>query len=468
MKEYYPEIQDFLANFQRLIDRKNDLKLVTDTYFKYNGQFKMLDAILVKENEALALFEFRPNSKSLEEKELLYVFVPPNVSVKFVIISNGISHKVLNRNSNETHNFQEPEELLTFLTKIPSSKEINATKEKIAKEIENQIKEFFVKFDETQHPLNFLEEKIKQHFNKLDILKNIQYNRNGQFYHLSKDIRDLSNFENTFFKLLIKDVSEGELIFRYTTLETLFSTINYKSLRLNGLAGMNDTSEIGYVEKILDEEFEPFKNLSDIDELNRRFILCSSTLPDDLMQWRLYGDDCNGACLVFQYDTKKEIPGLQVRKINYGIKKRGKNYHPELELVSSIINSITNKFQESFQFRALAIWKHFFKSFEYSPEKEVRLLIIQSENKSLKGEKMLENDFHTLDKKWSLTNSHKIANPYITIKLEDPDLPLKLYEIVLGTKSPEISINKNQFRQLLRERDLLDVQIRESEINNYR
>ena len=468
MKEHYEEIQEFIRRLQNQLREFDNLKLVTDTYFREKGQFHMLDAILVNNDEALAIFEFKAFNKILKDKDFLEVFVPPNVSIKFIVISNGISHKVLNRNSNEINEFESPSKLLFFLTKLPSQAKIREIKQKIAIEIENQITEFFEDFQYEDHYLYEIRNNVKSYFRKEKVLEHIQFDKNGQFFHLSRDIRKMRNFENSFFQMIIQEVSQGELLYRYTTLDTLFATINHRTIRLNGLAGMNDKSEIKYVEEIIDEDFEPYKTLKDIEELNRRFILCSSTLPDDLMQWRLYGDDCKGACMVFEYAKTKNIPGLQVRKINYGINKNGENYHPELELLSYIINGIKNNVEESFQFRALTIWKHFFKSYEYAPEQEVRLLIITSKNDSIKGEILNGDEIHSLKKEWNLTYTHKIANPYITIEIDDSDLPLKFNEIILGSKCPEISINKNQFKQFLRDKKLLGVQIRESKINNYR
>ncbi|GEP52631.1 hypothetical protein FNO01nite_33030 [Flavobacterium noncentrifugens] len=465
--ENYQRIQEFIESFSRLVHERKDLKLVVDTYTHFEGKFKMLDAILLRENESLAIFEFKPRGKQINLQDMFEAFVPLEVSFKFLILSNGTIHKVLNRFSNQIRDFENAAELLLFLLEIPSEEEIKRVKNAIAEGIENVVSNFFASFDRN-HKLNSKKEILLQLLTRENVVKNLQYDKNGQFYHISNDIRKLENLENRLFKILIDEVNQNESIYRYTNLDTIFSTIDKESLRLNGIAGMNDISEVGYVETYLDQNFIPFKTPKDVDRLNRRFILCSSTLNDDLIQWRLYGDDCKGGCLVFRLKEQKDIPGLQIRKINYGVEVNGENYHPELELIAHIIDFVKVIIRDSFQFRTLSIWKHFFKSFEYAPEKEVRLLLIQNDQNNIKGEAFNGFNPHSLDKKWCLTTSHKILNPFMVISLNDKALPLELTDIILGPKCPEIVINQTQFTQLLSEKKMGNVKVKISRIKNYR
>lgn len=465
MIENYSKIQQFINELSTLIEKKSKLKLILSTYTHLDNKFKMLDAVLLNGEESLAIFEFKSRGNTVELRDIFEAYVPIEISLKFLVVTNGSIHHVLNRRSNKIDVFENTEELLTFLITIPSNAEIETKKKDIAEGIERIVNLYFTSFD-IKHPLQSKKEIIMQMFKNEIILKHLLYDKNGQFYHFSRDIRDLNNFENTFFKILIDEVHNGEIIYRYTTLETVFATIDKKSLRLNGIPGMNDISEIGYVETYLDEDFVPFKTINDVDQLNKRFILCSSTLKDDLLQWRLYGDDCKGACLVFSLKDQKNIPGLQIRKINYGIEVNEENFHPELELIANIIDFVKSNLNESFQFRALSIWKHFFKSFEYAPEKEVRLLLVLNQHNNLKGED--SNNLHSINKTWCLTTSHKIANPFITIELRDKDLPIELTEIILGAKCPEILTNEMQFSQLLKERNMAGVDVKISRIKNYR
>jgi len=465
--ENYGKIQDFIVRFSRLVSERKDLTFVLETYTHFEGKFKMLDALLLRENESLAIFEFKPRGEEVDLKDIFEAFVPAEVNFKFLILSNGTIHKVLNRFSNQTIDFYNAAELLLFLLEIPSEEEIKRVKTQIAEGIQTVVSNFFTAYNK-YHKLNSKKEILLQLFTKENIYRNLRYDKNGQFYHISKDVRQLENLENRLFKILIDEVNQNELIYRYTNLDTVFATIDKQSLRLNGIAGMNDISEVGYVETYLDRNFVPFKTPKDVDQLNKRFILCSSTLKDDLMQWRLYGDDCKGGCLVFRLNEQKDIPGLQIRKINYGIEIDGENYHPELELIAHIVDFVKVNLQDSFQFRSLSIWKHFFKSFEYAPENEVRLLLIQNDQNNIKGEAFNGFNPHSLDKKWCLTTSHKILNPFMIIDLNDNALPLELTELILGPKCPEIVMNQTQFAQLLGEKKIGNVKVKISRIKNYR
>jgi hypothetical protein len=121
-----------------------------------------------------------------------------------------------------------------------------------------------------------------------------------------------------------------------------------------------------------------------------------------------------------------------------------------------------------FQFRTLSIWRHFFKSYEYEPEKEVRLLLIENQSGEVKGQTHLTGTINPLEVKWNLTNSHQILAPFIILKIDDPRLRCKLKKVILGSKCPELGINLKQFGLLTRKKNLTHVQVVPSKIINYR
>ncbi|WP_320112058.1 DUF2971 domain-containing protein [Draconibacterium orientale] len=468
MESNFKQIKTFIQEVENYLIEYNDTKFIQETYVEYEGKIRTIDSSIVRNNEVLAIFEYKTETKKIKPQYFSEAVPTLNFSFRFLVISTGRYHKVLDRYSGEVNTYESTKELLDAILKRLAPNEISKIKSQISETIEKVIFDYLEDFKINNHPLNKLKPKIKNHFSKEKIKKNLLYNNDGQFFHLSKDIRNLSNFENQFFKLLIEELKPNEYIYRYTTLDTVFSTIKYASVRLNGIVGMNDISEVGYVQSYFDNGFIPMESDEDINEVNNRFILCSSTLNDDLMQWRLYGDDCKGACLKFKVNQRNALSGLQLRKINYGIERDGKNYHPELELISLIIKSVKDLNKQSIQFRALGIWKHFFKSYEYKPEKEVRLLLIRSKNNSIKGEQQILNQPHNLKKDWDLTTSHRIANPYVTISLSDILLPIELTEVVFGAKCPEVLTNMKQFQQLLKEKNLTAVTTSLSKIINYR
>lgn len=468
MEDKYVPIQKFLKEAEAYLDKKPGVRYVRESYIESEGKFIMLDFVIVQNDEILAVFEFKAGATEIKPRDFYEATPPLNMSFKYLVISTGSQHKVLDRYSDEVAEYHSSKSLLDSLFELLPAAKRKQEIENIAATIEHVVLNFLHSSEIKPHPLEALKTKLANHFSKEKIQKHLRYNSDGQFFHFTGDLRDLETFENTFFRLLTEEVKTDEFIYRYTTLDTVFSTIKYTSIRLNGIVGMNDTSEVGYVESYLDNGFVPMDNITDVEQINNRFIFCSSVLRDDLMQWRLYGDDCKGACLKFRVKKSSLLSGLQLRKISYGIEKDGKNYHPELVLVAEIIKAVKELHKQSVQFRALGIWKHFFKSFEYSPEKEVRLLLIRTNTESIKGERLVDEQPHSIKKDWCLTTSHQIINPFVTIALDDDAIPFELKEIMLGPKCPEIIANKKQFTQLLRERNLDNVTTEISRIKNYR
>src|ERR1039457_230808 len=269
----YESIQKFVASIKSFIENKEGLQFVTDTKIKVESKTHIIDGALIKNQEALAIFNFKSKSEKLVPKDFLFGMDFYEISYKFLVVTNGILSRVLDRYTDEIREFKSVQALLGFLIKVPSQETIEKNRIKIAEEIQKAVTTFlnadnkFKKFEKT---------KLEAHFAKEKILSELIFDTDGLFFHLSEDIRDLDNFENIFFQMLTKEVKSGEYIYRYTTLDTAFATINDKSARLNGIAGMNDTSEIGYVETYLDENFIPLQNVKEIQDLNKRFILCGS------------------------------------------------------------------------------------------------------------------------------------------------------------------------------------------------
>lgn len=236
--------------------------------------------------------------------------------------------------------------------------------------------------------------------------------------------------ECSFFKRLL-DVEE-RVVYRYVPFETLFAMLRGKSYRMCGLAGMNDKTEINY--------FGP--NKTDKVE-NDIYISSCSSLEDNLMMWRLYGDDARGACLVFtiREDYSKKF---DIFKVSYAKDKE----HREMKLIKDLCD-------KGFVFRNLKKWKHFFKPKEFENEKEVRLIFT--------------DDYLniSLNRNWVKTNDHSIINPIIDFSLTDEFFPLRLDTIVLGPKFPEKELNKNQLEEMVKSLGL-NIHVENSKIECYR
>ncbi|PZR18280.1 MAG: hypothetical protein DI539_16275 [Flavobacterium psychrophilum] len=299
------------------------------------------------------------------------------------------------------------------------------------------------------------------------LISNIDFDQNSNsFYFLSKDA-GINSFENQFFMRMFGQFTE-KTICRYTTMNTIFSMLNYLSFRMNGLVGMNDKSEVNYVESYLAGNEKPLskQHHSSITAINNRYITSCTTIAnkDNLTLWRLYADDSRGVCLVFNTVDTNLNSHVLLQKVKYA-DKDGK--HTELELLKEIRRQVVELTGFPFEFKNLGYWKHFFKPYEYSIEDEVRLLIID------------DPSIPSIKKDWVLTYTHSIVNPIIDFQLNGSRFPLHLKEVLLGPKCPEQETNKVQLEELVRRKrneitsknidaDLKDLKVEMSGIKHYR
>ena len=258
------------------------------------------------------------------------------------------------------------------------------------------------------------------------------------------------SYEMQLIDYLLKTPEKGTKIYKYTALESAFLTINHKQFLMRGIVGMNDTTEVDYLEsylfKISIEDHK--KHWKRIEDLNQKFIMSCTALKDDLTMWRLYGDDFKGAS--FEMEVLKPNSKYIIKHVHYA-RRNGEDII--LEMLKKIYNEILNRWGLKLIFKKIDIWKHFFKPYEYAVEKEIRILYTGDE---------------TDEKLWNLTYTHQILNPFIFVKM-DEFLPFKIKKIYLGRKSNSFTTNEYQFQQLIRERGLhKDIDVHISGIENYR
>lgn len=292
-----------------------------------------------------------------------------------------------------------------------------------------------------------------------DLFKNIS-NKVTRELKLSSDFTlffeggktDVDSFEHQFFVgLLENDVPET--IYRYCAFDRAFQILNDGTIAMFGLPGMNDTTEPNYIDNYLNDTDDKFWELppQSIAAINRRFIMSCTIHNDDLMQWRLYGDDAKGACIKFE--TKENLKTRQrfyLGKVKYANEQ---NQHPELLFIKEIIRRVRQELFFDIKFVLLYVWRHFFKPKEYNYEGEIRLLYIHR-----KGER---------EKVWILAQPYIIVNPMVIFDLNKNEFPLKIREVMLGPKNAERLLNKSQLKQMLNEKGMT-IDITESERNVYR
>lgn len=281
--------------------------------------------------------------------------------------------------------------------------------------------------------LNYLKETFPQ-----ENLADESINEDGRSISLPEHLE--SNIKN----LILSDEPLPTNICRYVSLETVFNIISNKTIRMNCIVGMNDSSEINFVGKTFYGPEYLNRIPDEKEKINDIYILsCSSIeMKDDLTQWRLYADDAKGVCLVFE--VNKPQYRYDVRKITY--------IDPEQENDSFFgkIKELVSK--NNIVFKNFHTWCHFLKPKDYKIEAEVRVLY---ENKKIKKPH------------WFLAKPINVLSSYIDVELND-DFPLKLKEIILGPKCPEKETNRDQLNVLLKRMGFDNVKVDFSRIDNYR
>ena len=229
-------------------------------------------------------------------------------------------------------------------------------------------------------------------------------------------------------------------ITRFSTLDTLFATLDKESFRMMALEGMNDKEEGDFLWKNLYGKDTIIDEYKDQDETT--FIMsCSAVNELDLNMWRLYAEDTKGMCLKLSVDKDKiKDYGFTIAKVVYSGGKELAclkdlvRYFKELPTPVTFILQQWNK------------WRPFFKSKDYEVEQEIRLLYLKSEDNK-------EKDSKNYTEGWVLTNDCKVFSEYVDFKGERAQqFPLKIEKIYLGSNSPEKETNKKQALKLFKQK----------------
>ena len=247
-------------------------------------------------------------------------------------------------------------------------------------------------------------------------------------------------------------------ICRYSSLESLFCTLKYKTLRMNGLPGMNDKTEglfawnlLNKLDSMANEEGRRRKR-----DINNAFIVSFSKENniDQLDMWRLYGDDAKGVCCV--YSVQKER--IKDRFFLHNIKYIESNVETD-DIRDAHLNSLRNyhKQHNELTYLDLSPTIFFYKSKDFEKEEEVRLLV---DNKKTSAYKSIQ-----YKREWVLTNANNIPNPYIDVSLDE--IPLKLERIILGPNMNDIDTIQVQLEAMLEQQNIRAT-VEASHINVYR
>jgi hypothetical protein len=451
-------ISEFKIRLSSSLDKTNEFKIILDDdWEQQTGWIQLYDIVLYRQGIPFAVFEFKDNENqiNIESKSILNALKITKARYGIFVVGND--YYLLDKGNRfeklDKLNFENVINYLNNPTSIYLSDEI---KQELVKVIFKRVDEFILK-NQRQYFLSFLENS--------NLLEKFRFNPNSNSFCFVDSNKGLESFENQFFNHLLGEFKETKIC-RYTSLKSFFTSVHNTTFRMNGLVGMNDKTEINYVDDYLNDFPIPFQKLhhNTVSAINKRYISSCSlqSMADNLTMWRLYGDDCKGVCLFYKVNKFNLNNHTLLQKVSYADKS---GIHPLLEFLKWIKRDIENILELTFEFGKLRYWKHFFKPFDYSVEKEVRLLVIDS------------NDVPIEKKNWVLTDNHSILNPVIDIRLNHPDFPLVLSEIILGPKCPESEINKVQIEELLRfkkpkmtfeGKSYSKIDVRISDIKNYR
>lgn len=244
--------------------------------------------------------------------------------------------------------------------------------------------------------------------------------------------------EDKIFEILVGGRFGGDHICRYTSLYSLYRTINEQSQSMCSIVCMNDKTETDYVTNWVGNNNS---SLFTSKEANGCYILscCEQSQSDDLTFWRLYGDDGNGVCI--NYKVNKDIlhPFI-LAPVCYAM---GNGNHPELDFIKDLLN--TQIHHRRLVLHRFQVWKHFFKPYEYSIEKEIRLLF-QCNCQSCEPDELSIPNLPSFKRKWIYNDTYNILAPIVTfgIKSSDDIFPLEIESIILGPKMSERLVNKGQ------------------------
>ena len=406
---------------QKIINELGQHLKITDGYFiksevKWGSTSRGMrfDLVVEKNNTIIAIFEIKHNERGVKmAKDIMLNYVMNNTPAEFFII----------------YNIKKCEYLI-YDKRSESSTTINL------EDIACKIKDIF-----------------QEKYNKNENTDSNNIKTNLRFYANTEKILDPEFCREELGKLL-----SGEKICRYSSLESIFSMLKFKTLRMNGLPGMNDKTEglfawnlLNRIESMQNEEGRKRKR-----EINNAFIVSFSKEEekDKLDMWRLYGDDAKGVCCIYSVLKDK----IKDRFFLHDVKYINNNDEiaeiddPHLERLRKYIEN-----QNKLTYLDLSPSIFFYKPKDFENEKEVRLLV---DNK-----KTTAYNNSQYKREWVLTNANKIPNPYIDISLDE--IPLKLEKIILGPNMNDIDTIQVQLEAMLEQQNI-KASVEPSQIDVYR
>lgn len=295
---------------------------------------------------------------------------------------------------------------------------------------------------------NFMEDKVKQLNNALKwFLPGAEF---SVFTYSSSEI-ETPNFhflvcpnENRAFEKGNYFYKKESKPIHFTSLEAIRSILKTKLLRLYNFNNMDDPLEYEFSSRLFDNQVEI---ISDAKENIFSISFCSEELlekkhdHDQFAQWRLYGRNGKGVCVVFSINNNPlNWINHHMSNVHYAkIKKEGSS-HSGFGKIRVLLKEL-NKTKPGINFDFGKLFC-FHKSFLYSNEKEIRLIFDARVKRTGIGFTTYSLKDQVLYPKISIDKDREnVSSPikYLELSLDETSLPnkeeipsLKIEKIVIG------------------------------------
>ncbi|MFN3784636.1 MAG: DUF2971 domain-containing protein [Spirosomataceae bacterium] len=311
----------------------------------------------------------------------------------------------------------------------------------------------------------YCEEQINA---QLDIATNERYGMKGMYELRLKKIDFISNYNPTFKKLTPNPIEQNDVVYHYTSFNTINEIFKSNSLRACDLKRLNDKKEYKIWFDIFDLVFERFQQKEDILTFEAFlmkikqtiesykdydcYVTCLSKERDLLSQWRAYGDNGQGIAIAFDVNELKDclykfnegdfnlLHGYL--EYNYDIV-----YKDLIEIITKLLrNFVLSNLSVDEYFNRVDNLKHYddttrrlfmrmqdLKDSSFFEEKEYRLFWLQHKKDPIKNISTFERN--------------KRIVPFVDLKFGDTKIPIK--EIILGPCLTEKEEKKENIIEVL-------------------
>ena len=269
-------------------------------------------------------------------------------------------------------------------------------------------------------------------------------------------------------------MSVDMLIYHYTTVDTFLKILDSKTIWASDLSKMNDPQEftigIELIKKLYQKKFPDLLHWFENDRFvgldNEQLLLgCSfSENPDDLSQWRAYGDDGKGVVIginasilsssntltipAFYKEDERTTSFVHFHKVIYAKEEFENSVKELLDNIGDFINDTVESYKLSIGLSRLACS---FKSEFYKNEQEIRAIVEHLKRPDIYLDESLKKR-KLFDVKFRLSQFGLV--PYCNVNLNNADAT-SIQTVKLGPKcniSPsdlEFMLLANEYKDIL-------------------